>query len=769
MLKKKFNGYLAAVSLAAVVAGYGSAASAIPHAQSNIYGMSANGAFYLVGIPSSDGITYTYQVVSNANDSSVTLTPPQGAQNFQPRSISPDGKYVVGKYDDSQTGKTISFIWRNGAYTNISIENKDGASLTISGVGNDGKVFGTYSYQNDGARLFLWQNGSPTLTAPANSSQYNDIFADAISRDGSTVVGNLLAPPVDTLDYEKSHAMVWNTATNTVTDINDGLYDYSYAYFVSADGAVVAGSGIGNSLYKVFRWTPDGGIKDIGNMMQDLYSQAPGAMNAAALSLSGNAIVGSGDAMDSLDQVSTTHAFRYLVNSDNQTTLTDLGVLHEGGASTSEARAVSADGAYVVGKSTSTAYGDQAFRWSEATNMISVDQWLASANVTANYTTKDAVFISDDGNVVMGYTSNGDVFVARVGEFSGDTTGDADDDTGGDTGGGAGGGTGGDAGGGTDGGAGGGTGGIITQEEFYPTVVQAASSTVQNSVSSANTIMFGAQGNPMRNLLGVGERSAWGTVDGGYDNSDISKGGLALGEFGYGYGIAEGITARISVGGSYSDQDLDAGGWVKQKGFYLSPEASANVGSNLYVTLGGYFSRTSIDTSRGYLNGAAQDYSKGSTDADTWGGKIRFDWLNAANVANTDITPYAGLSYARTTVDGYSETGGSFPVRYDETSDHSTIARIGADFVRPMSETVRLLAKTEMSYQFEDQSAATSGTLTGINDFSIEGQDLKQVWVRGGIGAELDVAGGTASFMVNATTQGQDPTVWLRSNYTVKF
>lgn len=366
------------------------------------------------------------------------------------------------------------------------------------------------------------------------------------------------------------------------------------------------------------------------------------------------------------------------------------------------------------------------FRWSKETNMQSIEDWLADAGVTVDYATDTAEYISDDGKVVIGKTDDDAVYVAR-------------------------------------------SGGIIKQEEFYPTLVQVGSSTVQNSVSSANTIMFGAQGNPMRNLMGVGERSVWGTVDGGYDNSDISKGGLALGEFGYGYGLADGITARFSVGGSYSKQDLDAGGFVKQTGYYLSPEVSANVASDLYVTVGGYFSRTNIDTSRGYLNGSTQDYSNGSTGADTWGGKIRFDWLNAANLANTDITPYAGLSYARTTVDAYTETGGAFPVRYDETSDHSTIARLGADFVRPMNDTVRLLAKTEVSYQFEDQSAATSGTLTGISDFNVDGHELKQFWVRGGIGAEFDVGGGTASFMVNATTQGQDPTVWLRSNYTVKF
>jgi hypothetical protein len=46
---------------------------------------------------------------------------------------------------------------------------------------------------------------------------------------------------------------------------------------------------------------------------------------------------------------------------------------------------------------------------------------------------------------------------------------------------------------------------------------------------------------------------------------------------------------------------------------------------------------------------------------------------------------------------------------------------------------------------------------------------LKQWWVRGGLGAEFAVGGGTASLMVNASTEGGDPSVWLRSGWKVNF
>ncbi|THV22972.1 autotransporter domain-containing protein [Peteryoungia ipomoeae] len=683
--------------------------------------MNASGSVYLEAVTTFDAdtgdATRSFRLVSNLGAKTVTLAPPAGTSNLEAYGLSRDGTYVVGSYFDERAGKYVDFIWKNGRYQIVDSET-DGLS-GINGVGNDGSAFG-FRERGGIAQSFIWKNGVFTFT-PTDPGVYQSTQLNARTPDGRFAVGSL-----ERVDDNQSHAMIWDTKLNAVTDI-DTVYRYSYSSLVSTDGSVVAGvGGQLNGPSQVFRWTKDGGMTDIGAL------EVGQSMVLRDMSADGNVLVGRGYMFDPNVGEDTFYAYRYSVDSTGQGTLTNLGVLYQpepGWVSESEAIAVSADGAYVVGSAYTDYYGEQGFRWSEETGMQSIEEWLAGAGVDPGFDSKDAEFISDNGNVVMGSTLDGDIYVARVGDISG----------------------------------------VIIESEFYPTVVQAASSAVQNSVSSANTVMFGAQGNPLRNRLGAGERSVWGTVDGGYDNSDISEGGLALGEFGLGYGITDGITARISVGGTYSDQDLDAGGWVKQRGFFLSPEVTADLGSNLFLTLGGYVGRADIDTARGYLNGTIQDSSEGSTNADTWAAKIRLDWLNAANLANTDITPYIGLSYARTTVDAFTEHSGAFPVSYDETSDHSTIARLGADFVHPVSDTVRLLAKTELSYQFEDHAAATSGTLTGISDFSIDGAELKQLWLRGGVGAEVDLGGGTASVMVNATTEGQDPSLWLRSNYTVKF
>ncbi|WP_320195577.1 autotransporter domain-containing protein [Agrobacterium rosae] len=371
------------------------------------------------------------------------------------------------------------------------------------------------------------------------------------------------------------------------------------------------------------------------------------------------------------------------------------------------------------------------FRWTQGTEMITVDEWLRRNGVALNAdVTRSADAVSDNGNVVAGYTQDNQFYYARVGALGS---------------------------------------GIITPEQFLPTVQSAAVTPSNMQLSYANTAMFGAEGSPMRNLLNAGQRSAWGTVDSGYDKSNSSDGGFALGEIGMGYGIADGVTGRLALGGTYTNQDLEGGGDFNFKGFYVSPEVTANVVNNLYVTLGGYYAGGKIDIHRGYENGGALDFSNGNTDTRTWGGKLRFDWLDAVTISDTAISPYIGLSRASSNVDAYTESGGSFPVAYDDMSDHATIARLGADYVHPLTENVNLLARTEVAHRFESQSSATSAEILGLSSVDLPGQDLKQWWVRGGLGAEFGVGGGTASLMVNASTEGGDPRVWLRSGWKVNF
>lgn len=727
----------------ALVVAAGSASVAHAASGPDIVGMSRDGSIVVEGIWDSTSQTSTYQMINTATGDVRQITPPSGVRDFYAQDLSADGKTVTGTYYVEASGRKASFVWSaaNG-FVDLGVIDADTTGVFASVVSGDGTaVAGRVSVMSMYNEAFYWSASSGMVGLGILDGMGSE--AAAISNDGSTVVGEI------NMGNSISHAFRWTVDSGVMENI-DTLYRSSYAIATSDDGSVVAGNGemSSSSPYHVFRWTEADGMVDIGTL-GGIY------VSLRAMSGDGNVLVG-----DSyLANTTTSHAYRYVASTN---TMSDMGTL---GGTSSYAGAINSDGSIVVGSAYNALSQRQGFRWTEATGMISVEDWLESQGATiGNAMTATANFVSEDGSVIVGGTTTGSTYIARVVEKQdeGGCSPNADMCQGGGNGGGDNECT-------ADICEGGGESGIIDTSEFLPTVAMANNVVVRSGINNADTIMFGAQGAPMRNLLTAGQKSIWGTVDGGYDNGDHSDGGLALGEFGFGYGIADGVTARFAVGGTYTDQDLDAGGNVRQRGFYLSPEVSADLGQNVYMTVGGYWGRSSVDSRRGYLNGAVTDYSSGDTSAETWGAKVRFDWLNAVTIDQTAITPYVGLSYAHTKVDAFTETGGSFPVQFDGSSDHSTIARLGADFVHPLNDTVRLLAKAELDYQFEDHAAATRGTLVGISDFDLDGQDLKQFWARGGIGAEFDLGKGVASFMVNATTKGQDPDVWVRSNWTVKF
>jgi hypothetical protein len=59
----------------------------------------------------------------------------------------------------------------------------------------------------------------------------------------------------------------------------------------------------------------------------------------------------------------------------------------------------------------------------------------------------------------------------------------------------------------------------------------------------------------------------------------------------------------ILTGGIKTREELGLGGDHRETGVYPSPEVTADLGHDLYVTVGGYWLRGSIDSRRAYLNG----------------------------------------------------------------------------------------------------------------------------------------------------------------------
>jgi probable HAF family extracellular repeat protein len=220
---------------------------------------------------------------------------------------------------------------------------------------------------------FRWTAANGLMTLPMN-------IAAAVSADGSMVAGG---------------DNWWKTSGQT------GIFgpfpeqqDQTQAFGLSPDGQVAVGAAIKGSdpfgpTSHAFRWTPSGGLQDLG-----LTTGTQSSANA----ISANGLVIVGQATDSNG---FWRAFRWTASTGIQ----DIGTL---GGPMSNATAVNMDGSVIVGNSltTSSSGSSHAFRWTAKTGMQDLRTALQTAGVrTANkwivlYTTDG---VSADGTVIVGY------------------------------------------------------------------------------------------------------------------------------------------------------------------------------------------------------------------------------------------------------------------------------------------------------------------------------------------------------------------------------
>lgn len=624
--------------------------------------------------------------------------------------ISRDGNTVIGVKSDESP-----FIWTaEGGLTELDTGVSGNYRFDL--VNDDGSAFaGTVN-----GEAFYW-DGSTFKTLGMLDGAVS--VAEGLSGDGTTVVGGV--------QYIDDHfqGFVWRRGDDEMTGL--GFLDggsTSYASLVSYDGSVVGGMATNASgQRRAIRWT-DGELTDLGSL------EGGGQVELQGMNRDGSVLVG-WSAYQPANHDVQIRAYRWQdgtmrdIHNTNFIESRATGVNDDGSVVVGTAQMLGSDGNLpVLGPGAGTVY--RGFRWTNETGMITVDQWLRDNGVTLEEDiTRNALFVSADGKTVVGNQQfSDDIYIAHVGETSG----------------------------------------VVDVTDYVTSAAQTNSVAIGLQTSSASTVMFGAQGSPMRNLLEAGRRSVWGTVDAGYDSGTKSEGALALGDFGFGYGLMDGVTVRLQGGTTYADQDLYDGGDFQARSWYVAPEVTANLLGDLYLTIGGLYGRGDLDINRGYLNGTAVDYSTGETDTETLAGKIRLDWLNAVTLGDAAFTPYVALSRTLAKTDAYTETGGSFPASYDAVSEHATVARLGVDGVYRLNDTVTLLARAEAAYRFEEQSTGTSTEVAGVQ-LAVAGQDIKQFWLRGGVGTELAIGGGVASFMLNATTESDDPDIWLRSGWKVDF
>jgi hypothetical protein len=372
--------------------------------------------------------------------------------------------------------------------------------------------------------------------------------------------------------------------------------------------------------------------------------------------------------------------------------------------------------------------------------MQSVSLWLSDAgvNVPVGWVLTDAKGTNADGTVVAGTGTNAsnqtEAWIARVGPVGS---------------------------------------GLVTVSDIQRSTMTAARAS-NMALTGAMTVLNGAHSRPLDHRVDEGKRAFWISGDWGQDDHGQRSGNFGFAEVGG--GLNAGMTQfNVSLGQSWATQGFDNSSQVKSNGNYLMGEALVPLGgthkhAGLWGTLSAYVHRGNADMLRGYMNSGAVDVSSAQPKTQTWGWRARLDWENAAHLGHASVTPYIDLSRSQARIDGYTETGGGFPARFNERQENATELRLGTNITRPLlSGNARLLATSEVVHRFEATGTRTQGEIIGLFGFDLPGQGLKRDWVRLGIGVEGKLGDGVASVMINGTSQGEAPNAWLAASYKVAF
>jgi probable HAF family extracellular repeat protein len=301
-------------------------------------------------------------------------------------SISNDGSTIVGYAwvcpnggtTCSSSGKTEAYRWTvAGKYQVLGDLGSSVGSMAFATSSNGSVVVGEAPKGQDSFGAFRWTAAQGMVALPVSV-----FYANAVTADGSMVVGG---------------DNWWKTSGQTgIFGPFPGNQDQTQASGVSgtsqapvAVGAALKGSDPNGATFHAFRWTPAGGLQDLG--------LTTGSESIAiAISADGSVIVG-----EARDASGFWRAFRWTASTGMQ----DIGTL---GGPESGAFAVNKDGSVIVGTSlTSGSTGsNHSFVWTPTNGMQDLKTILDAAGVhTADkWVTLDAlVGVSADGKVMTGY------------------------------------------------------------------------------------------------------------------------------------------------------------------------------------------------------------------------------------------------------------------------------------------------------------------------------------------------------------------------------
>ncbi len=374
-----------------------------------------------------------------------------------------------------------------------------------------------------------------------------------------------------------------------------------------------------------------------------------------------------------------------------------LGILP--GGTFSEATAVNTNGSVVVGYSYSANVPTgEAFRWTSSTGMKSIKGLLVSNGVKmSGWTLANAQGVSSDGSIIVGYgtdpSGHTEAWFARCSPICD---------------------------------------GIIT-----PDVVAQSAAGQSAMGQSGNAAISGGLGSLTEVATQTGlshanhstPYSAFGY--GGYDSDPAASGTLGMT-----VDLPDAMLAGAAVSANYVKTDMVYDGSSKMLGgsggVFLArvPDAGLQwlVGAD-GITLRG-------DVTRGYLNGSGLASSKGSTAAEGYGFIGRIGWAVDQVWRATRVTPFVSYTYSTIHINGYTETTGVFPARFDGFSDNAQTSRLGSDIRYTFAPGEWLWGTLAWAHRLDGgKGSEITGNLIGLFSLTAQGASVAEDWaeISGGI------------------------------------
>lgn len=201
--------------------------------------------------------------------------------------ISGDGSTIVGQ-SSSNLGKE-AFRWTTaGGMQGIGSLAGKGKPSSASAISADGKTIVGSSESSNGLVAFRWtEAASMQRLGDATASQFQPA---RVSEDGSIVVGTGRNADRD------DEAVKWTTGgLESLGDLPGGAF-YSSASAISRDGSTIVGASQSAATTEAVRWTKEGGIQSIRQLLIDSGVDMTGweLSGAADVSADGTVIVGYG-------------------------------------------------------------------------------------------------------------------------------------------------------------------------------------------------------------------------------------------------------------------------------------------------------------------------------------------------------------------------------------------------------------------------------------------------------------------------------------------